>query len=198
MDIERELLHERYQPFLYVLLVFSIALIFTLSMNSEHEISQVKSLGNLIEFWINQSFYGNFFVIFIFIVGFLFLNAKLVITTHQIYVESFGFNLRHIVDKELLQHARLYSSFASRINALRPLSKKKLNYNQKLKLSSIGFCLQPEYREDNLMKQLDLKQFSSDTRLQIVKVLEKYWNLDSQKFVGREELVRLKFKHKLR
>jgi len=48
------------------------------------------------------------------------------------------------------------------------------------------------------MKQLDLKQFSSDTRLQIVKVLEKYWNLDSQKFVGREELVRLKFKHKLR
>jgi hypothetical protein len=198
MDIERELFRERYQPFFYVLLVFSVALIFTLSMNSEQEISKVKSLGSLLEFLLTQNFYGYFFVIFIFLVGLLFLNAKLVITTHKIYVESFGFNLRHIVDKKLLQHARLYSSFASRINVLRPISKKKLNYDQKLKLSSVGFCLQPEYRSDHLMKQLELKQFSCGARREIVRVLDQYWDLEPQKFVGREELVRLKFKHKLR
>ncbi|KAB0659189.1 hypothetical protein F7P77_14895 [Acinetobacter courvalinii] len=167
-------------------------------MNSEQEISKVKSLGSLLEFLLTQNFYGYIFVIFIFLVGLLFLNAKLVITTHQIYVESFGFNLRHIVDKELLQHARLYSSFASSINVLRPISKKKLNYDQKLKLSSIGFCLQPEYRSDHLMKQLELKQFSCGARREIVRILDQYWDLEPQKFVGREELVRLKFKHKLR
>lgn len=188
----------RYQPIYYVLLLFTIAAIFSLSMNSNMEFSSVKHLNDLLQFFINQNAYGWFFFIFILIALIFFINAKLMITSNQIYVKSFGFCIRHIANKELIQHIRLYASFASRINVLRPISKKRLNFNEKLKLSSIGFCLLPEYRDLELMKQLDLKQFTEQDRIKIIQVLEEYWGLNPQKFLGREELLRLKTQHRLR
>ena len=96
------------------------------------EFNTVNNLNDLIEFLINQNIYGWFFLIFILIASILFVNAKLIITTNQIYVNSFGFCIRQIANKELVQHIRLYASFASRINILRPMSKKCL---EKLRIS---------------------------------------------------------------
>ena len=188
----------RYQPISFVMGIFMITAIFTLSMNSNKEFDSVNNLNDLIQFFINQNAYGWFFLIFILIVSILFMNAKLIITANQIYVNSFGFCIRQIAHKELVQHIRLYASFASRINILRPMSKKRLDFNEKLKLSSLGFCLLPEYRDFYLMKHLDLKQFTKIDRIKIIKVLEEYWGLNPKKFVGREELARLKMQHKLR
>lgn len=188
----------RYQPISFVMVIFLITAIFTLSMNSNMEFNTVNNLNDLIEFLINQNIYGWFFLIFILIASILFMNAKLIITTNKIYVNSFGFCIRQIANKELVQHIRLYASFASRINILRSMSKKCLDFNEKLKLSSLGFCLLPEYRDFYLMKHLDLKQFTEIDRIKIIQVLEEYWDLNPKKFVGREELVRLKMQHKLR
>ena len=188
----------RYQPISFVVIVFLVATIFTLSMNSNIEFHSVHNLDDLLQFLINQNIYGWFFLIFILIIFILFLNAKLIITTQQIHVNSFGFCLRHIANKELIQHIRLYASFASRINILRPLSQKRLSSNERLKLSSLGFCLLPEYRDFYLMKHIDLKQFTEMDRIKIIQVLEEYWDLNPKKFVGREELARLKMQHKLR
>ncbi len=78
------------------------------------------------------------------------------------------------------------------------MAKNRLDFNEKLKLSSLGFCLLPEYRDFYLMKHLDLKQFTEIGRMKIIQVLEEYWDLNPKKFVGREELVRFKMQHKLR
>ncbi len=188
----------RYQPILFILIIFLITAIFSLSMNSNTEFNSVHNLDDLIEFLINQNTYGWFFIIFILIASIIFMNAKLTITTNQIYIISFGFCIRHIANKELVQHIRLYASFASRINILRPMAKNRLDLNEKLKLSSLGFCLLPEYRDFHLMKHLDLKQFTEIDRIKIIQVLEEHWDLNPKKFVGREELVRLKMQHKLR
>lgn len=195
---ERPLFTCRYQPISFVLIIFLITAIFTLSMNSNIEFNSVNNLNDLIQFFINQNAYGWFFIICILIVSILFMNARLIITTNQIYVNSFGFCIRHIANKELVQNIRLYASFASRINILRPISKKRLDFHEKLKLSSLGFCLLPEYRDSHLMKHLDLKQFTEIDRIKIIQVLEEYWDLNPKKFVGREELARLKMQHKLR
>lgn len=195
---EYQLFTCRYQPIYFVVIIFLIAATFTLSINSNIEFHSVHNLDEFIQFLMNQNTYGWFLFIFILIASVLFMNAKLIITTQQIYVNSFGFCIRHIADKELVQHIRLYASFASRINMFRPLSKKRLDVNEKLKLSSLGFCLLPEYRDFHLMKHLDLKQFNEADRIKIIRVLEKYWDLNPNKFVGREELARLKLQHKLR
>ena len=92
----------RYQPISFVMVIFLITAIFTLSMNSNMEFNTVNNLNDLIEFLINQNIYGWFFLIFILIASILFMNAKLIITTNKIYVNSFGFCIRQIANKELV------------------------------------------------------------------------------------------------
>lgn len=155
----------------------------------------VQDVSSLIQYLLHQSPSGWLLVTLIILLACIAMNIKLVVTRQTISIQNMGIKLNIMVQHSTLFKAQLYSSHASKYRVLKPLTIKALD-QEKLKTSSVGFILKPEFRKQFKMAHLDLNMLNEDNRRTLVKTLVQHYYLDPKKILDRKQLTRRKLQHK--
>jgi hypothetical protein len=186
-----------YLPRYFIGLIFIPALFIVLAQHSLRSFNRVQDVSSLIQYLLHQPPSGWLLVTLIILLACIAMNIKLVVTRQTISIQNMGIKLNIMVQRSTLFKAQLYSSHISKYRGLKPLTTKALN-PERLKTSSIGFILKPEFRKQYKMAHIDLNMFNEDNRRQLIKTLVQHYYLDPKKFLDRKQLARLKLQHKLR
>ena len=197
MDIATEdpLFQCHYLPRYFIGLIFIPALFIVLAQHSLNSFNMVQDVSSLIQYLLHQSPSGWLLVTLIILLACIAMNIKLVVTRQTISIQNMGIKLNIMVQHSTLFKAQLYSSHASKYRVLKPLTTKALD-QEKLKTSSVGFILKPEFRKQFKMAHLDLNMLNEDNRRTLVKTLVQHYYLDPKKILDRKQLTRRKLQHK--
>ena len=197
MDIATEdpLFQCHYLPRYFIGLIFIPALFIVLAQHSLSSFNMVQDFSSLIQYLLHQPPSGWLLVTLIILLACIAMNIKLVVTRQTISIQNMGIKLNIMVQHCTLFKAQLYSSHASKYRVLKPLKTKALD-QEKLKTSSVGFILKPEFRKQFKMAHLDLNMLNEDNRRTLVKTLVQHYYLDPKKFLDKKQLARRKLQHK--
>ncbi len=200
MDIATEypLFQCRYLPRYFIGLIFIPAIFIVLAQHSLSTFALVQDFSSLIQYLLHQAMPGWFMVMLIIMLALMAMNMKLVVTSQTISIQSFGIELKKLVQRNKLLRTQLYCSHISKYRVPNSSKAKLSGQEQQWKTSSIGFILKPEFRKQYKMAHIDLNMFNKENRRKLIQILVQHYYLNPKKFSDRKQLARLKLQHKLR
>ncbi|WP_347455282.1 hypothetical protein [Acinetobacter thermotolerans] len=189
----------RYIPLFWTILFGCIVIVLCLVKSSQAEFLDLFSIQDWQRVLLDQPLYGWLMTAFVFLIIIFVACTKIIVRHDSITIEAFSILFSTLAERQKIEKLQLYSHAKSQSWAFKSLfPNKAMTLEEEWKKSVLGFVLKPAYRSTHQLKHLELRQLSTADRLQLIQVLQQYWDLNPRLILGIDKLSQLKRKHKLR
>ncbi|WP_157883273.1 hypothetical protein [Acinetobacter sp. NCu2D-2] len=189
----------RYLPLSWMIGMGFIAIVMTLLQFKQAEFTDLFSLKDWFYVLSTQPIHGWLMTAFVFLVIVFVACTKIIVRHDSITIEAFSILFSTLAERQKIEKLQLYSHAKSQSWAFKSLfPNKAITLEEEWKKSVLGFVLKPAYRSTHQLNHLELRQLSTADRLQLIQVLQQYWDLNPRLILGIDKLSQLKRKYKLR
>ena len=189
----------RYLPLSRIFGMGFIAIVMTLLQFKQAEFTDLFNLQDWIYVLSTQPIHGWLMTAFVFLIIAFVACTKIIVRHDSITIEAFSILFSTLAERQKIEKLQLYNHAKSQNWVFKSLlPAKAITLEEEWKKSILGFVLKPAYRSTHTLKHLWLAQLLSVDRIQLIHVLQQYWDLNPTFILGVDQLSQLKRKYKLR